>query len=591
MNLIGQQFEGRRFRRLVDAKHASRKASEQALENYRDLRKQYVGKHGPDKFSTENKVPINLLEMLVQINTRNLASNNPKVMVNGKFGVNKSRAADIEADINQIIKEIDLAEMIRMIVVDAHFLMGICKVAINEVQGSYETPDGSRMEVMGPTACRVSPEDWVHDSTAFDRKKATFTGDRYIMALEDVKEGPFDPKITKHLVAANRFRVDPGTDYDAQYDDENWSDRHFVEQVELWDLWLPRERLIVTMSDDFDEKPLRVVEWDGPETGPYHLLCFEDIPDEFFPLAPGAVMKDLHLLANTLFNKAGRQATRSKVNHIYSDGAAQDAERLKNANDGEYIRSDQPGAVNTVITPGVDQTTLAFTIQVQSLFKEMGGNLDVLGGLGPQSETLGQDQLITAAASKRMQDMQARTIKFTKSIVTALAHFVYTDPLLERTTTREVADTGIEVPVRISPETIGDPKVDYLFDVDPYSMQYQTPAQKMNTLMQTMGLVQQLLPFMQQQGITLKVEEVMRLVSRYTHFEELDEILSFVSSDQVGPQGGSHGPNKPPVTKRVHERINRPGATNRGRDQILMQHLSGGKLQDSEKAVLNGSVK
>ena len=79
--------------------------------------------------------------------------------------------------------------------------------------------------------------------------------------------------------------------------------------VELRDIWLPREQLIITVETGKLGPSLRVLEWDGPHSGPYRFLRFNEVPGNTMPLPPVALWRDLHDLANVLFRKLGLQSS------------------------------------------------------------------------------------------------------------------------------------------------------------------------------------------------------------------------------------------------------------------------------------------
>lgn len=54
--------------------------------------------------------------------------------------------------------------------------------------------------------------------------------------------------------------------------------------------------------------PIRIVDWEGPESGPFCILGFSEVPDQTMPLAPAATWYDLHNMINVLYRKMRRQA-------------------------------------------------------------------------------------------------------------------------------------------------------------------------------------------------------------------------------------------------------------------------------------------
>jgi hypothetical protein len=81
----------------------------------------------------------------------------------------------------------------------------------------------------------------------------------------------------------------------------------------------------------------------------------------------------------------------------------------------------------------------------------------------------------------------------------------------------------------------------------------------------------------------LDVEKLMRVIAELGNLQELNEIFIYTNS-RYGQEVYTGNPMKPAETTRRYERVNRPGATQPGKDQILMQALLGGRPQQSETA-------
>ena len=97
-----------------------------------------------------------------------------------------------------------------------------------------------------------------------------------------------------------------------------------------------------------------------------------------------------------------REAQRYKVVGRTRGVDSEDAERIRAASDGEIVGVDNPEAIQEKMFGGLDQRNFAFMLQIKQLFSWQAGNLDLMGGLGAQSETATQDQLLHASASQRM---------------------------------------------------------------------------------------------------------------------------------------------------------------------------------------------
>ena len=66
----------------------------------------------------------------------------------------------------------------------------------------------------------------------------------------------------------------------------------------------------------------------------------------------------------------------------------------RTANDGEVILVNDANSLKEMRFGGPDQANLAFAIHAKATHSEIAGNLQTLGGLSPQADTLGQEQLL-----------------------------------------------------------------------------------------------------------------------------------------------------------------------------------------------------
>ena len=291
------------------------------------------------------------------------------------------------------------------------------------------------------------------------------------------------------------------------------------------------------------------------------------------PLSPVALLRDLHDLANNLFRKLTRQAERQKDVNYASGSSVDDAQRVVNADDGETIRVQSVDTISTAKFGGVDPNNLAFFMQTKSIFNEMGGNLAVLAGLAPQAETLGQEQILNTNASRRLEDMQERTIKWTQGIMRDLAWYEWTNPLLKRNLQKKVKGTEISIPVLFTPDDRIGQYIDYNFIIEPFSLQMKTPGERLRVVMAAVqSLILPLAPFIQQQGGTIDVQGILELFARYTGMTELSEIVEFGNPIQPEP-GAVPEPRQAANTTRTNVRVNKPGATAQGRDEAIMSSL------------------
>ena len=563
--------------------------SYECLRGFRERRieaiREYVGSHYSDNGS-DDRVPIPLIELALNIYTQRLVANTPRARASAKSDSLAEICDRFELALNDLItNEIDLGSELEDTVVDAIFAMGIIKIGLHAEETEYL---GQVFTTGKPFAKRVSLDNWVHDVTATSFEECQFMGDRYVRLIDDVVriygEEAAEKVIERKNASDGNEKAKDVTERDGFAQDE------YRPTCYLWDVWLPRERKVITCSDSGDPgdpfgEILAEINWEGPKHGPYRILRFSTVPDNLMPLPPVALWRDLHELANVLFRKLGRQAQREKSLLCYQKGAEKDADRIKNADDGEVIPVDSPERSGEKRWGGISQQTLASLIHVKDLFSYLAGNLDVLGGLGPQSETLGQDQLLSASASQRIQKMQKKVTIWVVGIIRDLGFYLWTDPAPGRTVIKRLPNNSdVSIPVSFGPNDRIGKFLDYNIDIVSYSMQYQSPEAKLMSLRVVFReFIAALLPMMAEQGIMLDVEKLMRVIAELGNLQELNEIFIYTNS-RYGQEVYTGNPMKPAETTRRYERVNRPGATQPGKDQILMQALLGGRPQQSETA-------
>jgi hypothetical protein len=576
----------RSIRRLHEAKRWSFQKLEPYRKQYMNAMREYLGMHYGDNAS-DRRVPINLIEMVSTIYLTHLAAKNPHVLVTPKKPDNprlRPQAADFELGIEQAMAEMRLEATLGMCAFQALMTMGICKVALTPT--SEIEVEGFLHDVGEPFADSINLGDWVHDMTARAYEEVAYAGHRYRMHYDVAMDsGLFDNKARARMQPSGRTMVNETGDERPESLSQGPGDtqgNEYAEFVDLWDLWLPHENVVVTVQDKIEDVALRTVEWDGPEGGPYHLLAFNRIPSQVMPLPPASTWMDIHETANTLMRKLREQAINQKTIGAFKPGDGDEAKAITEASDGEGIALSHPDTFVERTFGGIDQHTLLYLIHLKDLFSQLCGNLDVLGGLGPQSETATQDQLISLAASKRMAAMQGCMSGFAKGIVKHIAYYEWTDPLRERMLTKTKPGSGIEVPVRWSPEVREADYLDFNFDTVPYSMQDRSPAERLQTIMHVFTRI--LLPLnadgtMARNNLALNVQGFLRLIERYNpdfRGGDLREMVTFIDDADVQAATANGGsPRQSPVTSRENVRVNRPGATNSGKDEAMMQILAG----------------
>ena len=573
--------------RLMKAVELSTRALRPFRSKREKLVRDYVGSHYGGGASNR-EVIMNLMYQTAETYTQSLAANRPRVLITSKHAQLSWFAHHFQVAINSLIKEIHLEEVMRQAVLDAFFSMGIVKVynadaGLVELEGEDEWVDPGK-----PFAENISLDDFVYDTQATTWSKVKFSLNKYRMSLDKVKrDGAFDPKVTKELSGTSKF-----TDWDGEATNRGVRDMlgpdgdadEYEPMIDLMDIWLPHENLIVTWPVHNPSKPLRVVHWDGPETGPFHILSFGDVPDHVMGISPAMNLKPLSDVINGLMRKQRRQAQRQKDIPFYQAGHHDDAKRIEQASDGEWTRVDNPDAVNVMKMGGVDQGNQAYGMQMTDVYDRMAGNLQAMAGLGPQADTLGQDKLIHGAVSKREANMQYRVVKFASELTRDLGWLLWVDQIKEMP--MEFEEAGATFRTSWDPTVREGDFLDYNFEIEPFSMQYKSPSERVNGL--TGFLTQVAFPMQQQLMQAGGQIDFQELVEIYSDLMDLPRLRSVVKFEE--PKGDRPGPSPampPQANHTVRETVRRnvpTGGTAESRSNVMQQVLQGGQPNQDQMA-------
>lgn len=568
------------------------------LQPFRDKRfellKTYVGKHYSD-YGSEKNMPVNFLELIVNILLRQLSANNPRVLCTTHYEQLQSTSYDAELAVNHLIKEIDFRHTMKMAALEGMFSMGVVKVGMNK-SASVEI-GGILHDVGQPFADTIYLDDLVFDMTVKRWEQINLIGNRFRLRMDHLENcGLYEKSQIKNLTPVEKNPHNEGGDNRTETLSSGATtieDKLYEYAPDLWEIWLPDENVVVTLPDwqaPHLTKPLREIEWDGPEHGPYHILNFKNVPGNLFPLAPATQWIDLNDYLNGSMRKMIRQSENQKDITTYTGGAEEDANRILEADDQDVIQVNRNEDVVTRKFGGVDPNSFALFLQAKGLLSWFAGNLDLMGGLSPQSDTATQDKLLAQNASMQVADMQDIMVDFTQKIVRDLAWYMWNDPLINIPIVKE--SHGMKIPETFNfKQTSEGDFFDYNYQIEPYSMQHKSPnmrIQQLDRVLQT--LILPALPMLQQEGRTLNFDALIDIYARYQDMPELNQILDYAANppEQRGPVGDN--PHQSPQTTRTYERVNRPGATRQGQDEIMMNSLLGKGQQQSQENSLMRNV-
>ena len=550
-------------------------------EQYAERERLYAGhRYGTNDENVDT--PFNCYNLALRVYQRRLISGDPRVNVRSRDPKARPEAYELSLAGDQLFREINLKETTRKTILQALLGVGVVKVASapNDDQGGL----GFLHQQEQPYCDPVLLENFVYDTNAKDWEQMDFCGDRYRMPLAVLQQSPrFNQEAVAQL-GVGRTRQDE----DLRQNNEESVQRLGTERapfredvreyVTLWDIWLPREKMLVTISDTEGGDPLLVQKWEGPKNGPYHLLAFDSIPGNIMPVAPGGHLEALARLINRAIRKLGDQLDRQKTNTTITPQAANagDDKTIQDAVDGDILQVMDPKNIGQIRTGGVDQQSYAFTQGVRDLWSWLGGNIDTMGGLSAEAGTATQEEMLSGGSNALINDLNSKVLEFLKGVTTDLLWYIYTDPNGTRKLVKRVEGTDLELPVDWGPQRRTRDFFIFDFEVDPFSVHVRMPEERLRAVMQTMPVmlqIAQLQTVLKQSGGELDMEGLWRLVVRYSGLDEFSEFLRFsgmpvtAAPAGVGPQQGSGAPQS--------SSMNVPGVPH----EYIRRNVSSGRAQ------------
>lgn len=578
------------YDRLCTAMRQDRLALRYYREERREAARQSAGSHWSE-YGTSKKVPINLLSLYTSIVGRSLIAKNPRVMLSTFDRQQKPVVNAMESWANQEMEDMHLDNILRRLVLDGLYSVGIAKIALSSPADSalaaWELDSGK------PFVARVDLDDFICDMHARDFAEVSYIGHRYRVPLDMIRDNPIYAKERKDLTASNdEFYNQEGDERINVIGRGMYSNKdEFEEMIDLWEIYIPRRKMVVTLEDNGltgpESKPLREQDWVGPSSGPYRMLGFGLVPGNMMPKAPIMDLIDLHMLANQVYRKLMNQAERQK--DIFLCTTTEDAEREQQTSDGEFMRVNNPDSVKPLSRGGPNQQNMGFFGNIWDLFNKLAGNLEMQGGLGPQSKTLGQDRMLKENASQTVNDMQQTTVDFTADIVESLCWFWHHDPFNTMKTVHPLPGLpGMSIDRKVTPQQRSQGKFeDMKVKVDPYSLQYSTPQsriQAINQVVQTIILPMQ--QMLQQQGVMFDINAYLTKIGKYMDLPDLAEIVTMQEPPQQEPsQDQASGPSQ---TTRTYQRQDQ-GPPDGGMQDKMQEGAVGSHEQNG--AMSNGAMR
>jgi hypothetical protein len=550
---------------------------------YRELRREmieeYVGTDYGINRDPEHATLVNLLNVMVDTYVVALAANRPRVMVDTFFNDLRPFAERYQVAINNTFIEIEFQKTLQLIVQDALFGMGIAKICFvpgNPVEvanpeippepGMFDPPEAFAayeqaqmshppsvfMDAGRPFVERVSLDDFCLDMSATEWSRIRWATHHYRVRLADVKnDDRFDKEVVEKLAADGKWSNPELTGEEKTKDIFNNGrndDDDIDDMITLMDVWNPLDQTWAVMVPKLrDLPPLLQEEWNGPENGPFLPLTFQDVPDNVMPVAPVANAMETHRLANHLLRKVAEQAKNQKTLLLYQ-GDGKDAGAVATGQDMQAIRVANPHNIREAKFNGPDSATLGFQQIITQFFDQMAGNLNALAGLGPSSSTARQDEMINSAAGARPAKMQLRVTSFVEKVARQVGWMLWVDQTKNVPGEMRLEGLSQPVPATWTPEDREGDFFQYNFSVEPYSMAYQSPTQRVQALTGVLQTIYvPLMQMMQAEGKSIDYDALTQILAKYLDLPQLQQVITNITAPMDGPQGRppGGGPSQP----------------------------------------------
>lgn len=568
--------------------------------NHTDAIKQAMGTRYGDRDDMVLKNPYNITRIAIEVWLRQLVSKTPQTHVLSRTPTLKIEAFELQLAMDYLTMQISLGKSLALCTRSALFSMGTMKVGLTSPY--LHESAGFLADAGHPYAEPILFEDWCHDMNARRSEEWDWCGNIYSVPYDAVMDNPeYNQKVKDKLQTD-----EDDSEIDGWPSEERVVDRAFskmtdapryIPRVKLWDLWIPYDNRFVTLPLQAGCGPLLEREWEGPEKGPFKHLGFFEIPGSVMPNAPAQHLYDMQEFLMHLTAEITEQSLRQKTITLIDGRAEADgsAENVIDSRGGEMVRVTDPTAFTTINFPGVNAETFQMLLFAQKAISYLAGNTDLLGGLAPQSESVGQERLLAGSSSEMLSHMQQQVMEFSADVLKDLGYYLYTDPISEFELMKDIPGYKA-IPFTYGPESRKGSFFSFSFDITPYSQQYRSPKERLAQLLQLVqGVFMPLSPQLLENGMRIKYDKLADSILRDAGFPELYDIIEKVPVP-MGPGGGGpqsviekRRPLQSPVTQRNYNVESRSTTPTKKEQEAGLVGTPGGGVKAQTSGAMPGS--
>ena len=523
------------------------------VRNFRNARllflRNYVGQYYDKDKGPMGTEPLNLIFNALRILVPNLVMEFPKHSVKSKFMAFREYGELLGMALDYNAKDIELREVLRRWIVDSLFCMGILKTGLCESGQAIHFKDTDAIDPGTIYTEVVDLDDFTLDPATKVLKHVAWYGHSVrIPRYQLLDSGLYQNDLIERLPRAGTD-VDDGSEKLSMGNIREHEMDDLYDEVDIVEIWVRDAQAMITVprADMMFERFLRVADYYGPQKGPLTFLSLTPpVPNNPFPVAPVGIWNDLHMLANSMATKIIEQASRQKDILGYKSSAADDAQEVVDAPDGEAVKMEDPSAVQMFSFGGQQASNEAHLQQLMLWFNLMSGNTEALGGLRENSATATQAQMLQANQAIGLEDMKNIVYAGVAKESAKRAWYLHTDPLIEvplirrrQTPARMImgpdgqpfAQPGqmVEEQIILTPEARRGDFLNFHFDIEPKSMSRLDPHLR---LQRAMEFAIKILPaaataaqICMQLGVPFSFQRFVVLMAKEAGIEWLDEVF------------------------------------------------------------------
>lgn len=337
----------------------------------------------------------------------------------------------------------------------------------------------------------VSPDDLILDATARRWEERQYHGHVYRARRRDLeRSGLFDEDVIRALPRARERRAASG--------ERGLELSDFIDLIDLWVApgVLSDSALFLTipggagMESGAPADPIRVVEWEGPDGGPYVQESFWPSRDSIIPVPPTRMWSRLCWMANAILVNIMESDSRFKRGLIVGRSMSDDEVHAMMSAGNEFVIRGDPLQVQRWEYGGASETAHRSFLQYRDLFADMSLSSALLSATQLSNEPTATE---VAELSRRLDAvlgaLAEKHYKCCDEVVRQWWWWFGSDPLLDETVWIDLGD-GLRIDVRVKAESfraIRDSKA--RFSVRRGSMRRMSSDQKLQHELQVVGAV------------------------------------------------------------------------------------------------------